>query len=78
VHNEGTPIPTEVLEKLFDAFYRLDGEETEGRSTSLGLGLYISKEIITAHGGTIDVRSSFEEGTTFIIRLPNGAKPSLG
>jgi sigma-B regulation protein RsbU (phosphoserine phosphatase) len=70
VHNEGTPIPPDVIPKLFDSFYRLDNN-AEGHSNNLGLGLYISKEIIAAHGGTIGVRSSAEEGTTFLIRLPS-------
>jgi signal transduction histidine kinase len=71
VHNEGTPIPQDKIPKLFDSFYRLDNREADTGSTSVGLGLYICKEIITARGGTIDVRSSGDEGTTFIVRLPN-------
>jgi signal transduction histidine kinase len=70
VHNEGTPIPPDMIPKLFDSFYRLD-EDADSHSNSLGLGLYICKEIIAAHGGTIEVRSSAEEGTAFVIRLPN-------
>jgi signal transduction histidine kinase len=70
VHNEGTPIPRDMIPKLFDSFYRLD-EDADRQSDSLGLGLYICKEIIAAHGGTIKVRSSAGEGTTFVIRLPN-------
>lgn len=71
VHNEGAPIPPDMIPKLFDSFYRLDGGDADIHSTSLGLGLYISKEIIAAHGGRIEVRSSVDEGTTFIVRLPN-------
>jgi hypothetical protein len=71
VHNEGTPIPHAMIPKLFDSFYRLDDRDADTNSTSLGLGLYISKEIIAAHRGTIEVRSSVDEGTTFTIRLPN-------
>jgi signal transduction histidine kinase len=70
MHNEGTPIPPDVIPKLFDSFYRLDNN-AEGHSNNLAIGLYISKEIIAAHGGTIGVRSSAEEGTTFLIRLPS-------
>ncbi|WP_158933241.1 sensor histidine kinase KdpD [Acidisphaera sp. S103] len=69
VHNEGIPIPPDMIPKLFDSFYRLD-EDVGSHANGLGLGLYISKEIIAAHGGTIEVRSSAEEGTTFIVRLP--------
>ena len=71
VHNEGTPIPPDKMPRLFDSFYRLDNREADTGSSSLGLGLYICKEIVVAHGGTIDVRSSANEGTTFIVRLPN-------
>ena|SRR5689334_1762172 len=71
VHNEGTPIPLDKIPKLFDSFYQLDNREVDTGSTSLGLGLYICKQIIVAHGGTIEVRSSANEGTKFIVRLPN-------
>jgi signal transduction histidine kinase len=70
VHNEGAPIPPDLIPKLFDSFYRLD-TNGESHSHNLGLGLYISKEIVVAHGGAIEVRSSIEQGTTFCIRLPS-------
>jgi signal transduction histidine kinase len=71
VHNEGTPIPPDMIPKLFDSFYRLNDRDDDD-PTSLGLGLYIAKQITAAHGGTIDVRSSTDEGTTFTVRIPNG------
>jgi signal transduction histidine kinase len=71
VHNEGTPIPPDKIPKLFDSFYQLDNKEADTDHTSLGLGLYICKQIVAAHKGTIDVRSSANEGTAFIVRLPN-------
>ncbi len=71
VHNEGIPIPRDMIPKLFDAFYRNNSSDADTPSTSLGLGLYIAKEVIVAHGGTIEVRSSADEGTTFTVRLPN-------
>ena len=71
VHNEGTPIPADKIPKLFDSFYRLNDENADTSSTSLGLGLYISHEIVTAHGGSIKVQSSAASGTTFTVRLPN-------
>jgi signal transduction histidine kinase len=71
VHNEGIPIPRDMIPKLFDAFYRDNSRDADTRSASLGLGLYIAKEIIVAHGGTIEVRSSADEGTTFTVRLPS-------
>ncbi len=71
VHNEGTPIPPNMIPKLFVSFYRLDARDADTQPANLGLGLYISREIVAAHGGTIEVRSSAEEGTTFTVRLPS-------
>jgi signal transduction histidine kinase len=69
VHNGGTPIPEADLARLFEPFQR--GTDVHAGSTrSVGLGLYISKEIAIAHGGTIEVRSSAQEGTRFTVRLP--------
>ena len=65
VHNDGEPIPAEVLPALFEPFRR--GERSAG---GLGLGLYIVREVIRRHGGTIDVRSSSAAGTTFVSRWP--------
>ena len=72
VHNEGAPIPAEIISKLFDCLFQGTSEQraAEDNSTSLGLGLYISKEIIAAHGGTIEVQSTADAGTTFIVHLP--------
>ena len=64
VHNRGPAIPAAVLPRIFEPFQR--GES----SMSLGLGLYISREIVRAHGGEMEVRSSDEDGTTFVVRLP--------
>lgn len=45
-------------------------------SRSLGLGLYIAREIVLAHGGTVSVKSTGSEGTTFCVRLPRHAAAS--
>lgn len=72
VHNEGPAVPEKLLPVLFDRFiqgksgFRADG----GRAANLGLGLYIAKEIILAHGGTLTVHSTDKEGTTFTANLP--------
>ncbi|WP_375771578.1 PAS domain S-box protein [Archangium gephyra] len=69
VHNEGAPIPSELRQRLFEPMQRGSaGVDRAGRS--IGLGLYIVDSIVRAHGGTIDVRSSADEGTTFTVRLP--------
>ena len=73
VHNEGVPITPDALQTLFNAMTRAQSnEDTKSRpvSTNLGLGLYISKEIVAAHGGTITVSSSELDGTTFKVFLP--------
>jgi len=67
VHNEGAPIPAEARDQIFAPFRR--GCSTESVH-GLGLGLYIAKRMAEAHGGSVDVESSREEGTTFTVRLP--------
>ncbi|MFL5355618.1 ATP-binding protein [Archangium sp.] len=71
VHNEGEPIPPQVLAHLFEPMRRGDQSDRGGRS--IGLGLFIVDHVVRAHGGTIDVRSSVPEGTTFSVRLPRTA-----
>ncbi|WP_349675913.1 GAF domain-containing sensor histidine kinase [Salegentibacter sp. UBA1130] len=66
ITNNGTKIPKEVREKLFEPFYRLEGEEPK---KGLGLGLYIASEIAAAHNGEIKVSSSDKE-TVFSFVMP--------
>jgi PAS domain S-box-containing protein len=68
VHNEGTPIRPELQAQLFEPYRR--GSKEGGGSGSVGLGLYITREIVRAHGGTIRCRSTAEEGTTFTVQVP--------
>ena len=72
VYNEGPAIPEKILPILFERFVqgKAGFRAEEGRSANLGLGLYIAKEIVLAHGGTINVKSSDKEGTTFIVSMP--------
>lgn len=70
VSNGGTPIPAELLPVLFEPFRQGPGCRDASRARGLGLGLYIVKQIVTAHGGEIDVRSTAERGTTFTVRVP--------
>jgi sigma-B regulation protein RsbU (phosphoserine phosphatase) len=69
VHNQGKPIPPELMTHIFEPFRR-GPQSSRTAKTSYGLGLYIVQEIVLAHGGTIDVRSDIEEGTTFTVTLP--------
>jgi signal transduction histidine kinase len=66
VANTGEPIPAAAMERLFQPFYRSAVlQNREG----LGLGLFIAHEIATAHGGTLDVKSTPQE-TCFTFRMP--------
>ena len=66
VRDHGPGIAASVLPLLFQPYSRLG----QKRSAGLGLGLYLAREIVTAHGGTIEAESSLGEGTTITVRLP--------
>jgi signal transduction histidine kinase len=72
VRNQGPPIPRDDVATIFEPLVRGPSAESRGprRPGSLGLGLYIAREVVAAHGGTIDVQSSAEDGTAFTVRLP--------
>lgn len=67
VEDRGIGIPTEDLERIFDRFERLDSIERAG---GLGLGLYIVRQIVDAHGGTVSVESRPGVGSVFTVELP--------
>jgi signal transduction histidine kinase len=72
IHNEGPTIAADQLKTIFDPLSR----GTQGRGEdpgSLGLGLYIARQIALAHGGNIEVVSTLAEGTTFSVRLSRRA-----
>ena len=73
VCNLGPVIPAESLRAIFDPMVQLSvnpGEQQGAPSSSLGLGLFIAREITSAHGGTITATSSQETGTVFTVELP--------
>jgi signal transduction histidine kinase len=73
VKNIGLPIPPESLQVIFNPLVQLSDSESMSNSqpsTSLGLGLFIAREIVEGHNGTIEVSSSETDGTTFTVRLP--------
>lgn len=70
VHNYGTPISEDAIGTIFDPLVRSADEELGQPSTSLGLGLFIVKEVVNAHSGTIEVSSSEVDGTLFTVVLP--------
>ena len=69
VHNDGAPIAAEMLQRIFEPLQR-GVTEADIATRSIGLGLYIVKHIVNAHRGSIEVKSSSREGTTFTVRLP--------
>jgi signal transduction histidine kinase len=73
VHNYGTPIPENAIGTIFDPLVRSADEELGQPSTSLGLGLFIVKEVVDAHGGSIEVSSNEAQGTLFTVVLPRKA-----
>ncbi len=76
VHNAGPPIPEGQRELLFDAFRRGDHDGRSAKAAGLGLGLYISRELVAAHGGELIVlRSTAADGTTFRVSLPRSSAP---
>jgi signal transduction histidine kinase len=69
VSNGGNAIAPDTLNRVFEPYWRPPTSKPGG---GLGLGLYICKQIVSAHGGTLEVRSSVEDGTVFVARLPVG------
>jgi two-component system, NtrC family, sensor histidine kinase KinB len=66
VTDSGPGIPEEFQNRLFERFFRLPGSDREG----VGLGLAITREIVTAHGGSVGLHSSPGEGSEFYFDLP--------
>jgi signal transduction histidine kinase len=73
VRDYGPGIPSDMLPLLFRPYARLGQKSSSG----LGLGLYLAREIVTAHGGTIRAESKLDAGTVIIVQLPLG-KRALG
>jgi signal transduction histidine kinase len=68
VSDTGLGIPKSALPHLFEKFYRAHASESKAPGT--GLGLSICKQIVSGHGGSIEVKSKLGEGTTFTIHMP--------
>lgn len=80
IHNGGDPIPPGDLAKIFEPLIRGSSAERPNSNPrgSIGMGLYIAREVANSHGGRIDVISNVEEGTSFTILLPLEATPKIG
>lgn len=74
VRDTGPGIPEDALERIFSRFAR--GVAGRSEKGGLGLGLFIAREIVTAHGGAIEAASTPGEGTTMRVRLPLAPDPS--
>jgi two-component system, OmpR family, sensor histidine kinase VicK len=68
VQDEGWGIPHEELPRLFDRFYQ--AKRARAKKSGLGLGLYITKGLVEAHGGRIAVETEVDRGSTFSVWLP--------
>lgn len=69
VRDSGIGIPEEALPKIFDAFYQVDGGATRQHGGA-GLGLSIAKQLVDAHEGSIEVQSTVDQGTIFVVTIP--------
>ena len=74
VRDHGPGIASNVMPQLFQPYTRLGSKPSAG----LGLGLYLAREIVTAHGGTIEAESTLGEGTVIVVRLPLGKRRARG
>lgn len=70
VHNEGPPISADKKNEIFMPFRRGAQATLGSRPNGLGLGLFITKLVVEAHGGSIQVESAPGLGTTFLVSLP--------
>ena len=79
VANFGRPIAQDALQKIFEPLVRAaspEADASEQSKSSLGLGLFIVREIVVGHGGSVTVQSSPEAGTVFTVRLPLACESS--
>ena len=70
VIDQGIGIAPPALEQLFQRFYRVARQDDTAPVKGLGLGLYVVKEIVARHGGTVEVQSVLGAGSTFTVCLP--------
>ncbi|MEV0071196.1 HAMP domain-containing sensor histidine kinase [Amycolatopsis sp. NPDC050768] len=75
VADTGVGIAADDLPHVFDRFWRADKARTRGASGGSGLGLAIVRNLAAAHGGTVSVRSTLGEGSTFTLRFPAAGPP---
>jgi PAS domain S-box-containing protein len=71
IHDEGIGIPSDDIARITERFYRAMNVRSTNFS-GMGIGLYVVKEILTAHGGTLRIESRHGAGTQIQVRLPRG------
>ena len=69
VRDSGVGLSEEDQQRIFERFYRVDSK-LSSKTQGSGLGLYLSKAIVSAHGGTIEVKSTPNRGSTFFVHIP--------
>src|SRR5919202_762800 len=73
VRDRGIGIPPDRRHRIFDRFYQAHGQDAlAGPSTGIGLGLYITRQIVELHGGHIAAEFPTDGGTRFVVALPSG------
>jgi signal transduction histidine kinase len=70
IDDTGPGIPPEELSRIFERFYQLDKARSGSEPRGAGLGLAISREIVEAHGGSLEAQSVVGRGSRFTVRLP--------
>lgn len=75
VRDHGVGIPKSAMTRIFERFERAQSSSSYG---GLGLGLYIARQIVESHGGTISVSSTEGDGATFVIALPRSSRAEVG
>jgi signal transduction histidine kinase len=78
ISNRGRPIPEEEQQQIFEPFVHKGGPAPAQPSTGLGIGLFVVREIVEAHQGSIELVSNGNEGTRFTVRLPRIAESRDG
>jgi signal transduction histidine kinase len=70
IRDHGIGIPAAALPHLFTRFYRAPNAAARATTSSMGVGLFVVRELVQAHGGTVAVTSAEGAGSTFTVRLP--------